>query len=566
MNLYALPYSATEILASALAVAAAIGVWKRRSRPGGLVATIALASCAWWCFWHGISLEVPTLQGKIAIAWLWYAGVASSAWCLFVFSLQYARPGARWRWQFMVAAAIVPVVTCLFVWTNAWHHLYWTRTFLDTTSAPFPLLGSDRGPAGILLSTVNQGVILLAAINLLWFGLSTRGIYRRQLLLVVVGIALPLAANILFFAGRTPYKNLDFTPLTLTVGVTLWSWAIFGERLLDIMPIAQQTIVDGLSDAVFLVDQEGRVAYLNRAAQALTMAGKSVLGQPLATVLPELSRLAADWTTSLSQRRELTLGQEPRRFDVAVVQLADNGRSRGQALVLHDISNRGRADLLQHSNQHIIAAAEKVRREIADMLQSTVQAKLRAASSELSGYQSRWSTSDVEVRELGAIRDQIERVAERDVDEASAVLNPGLLSLLPAIEDLRRTFETFFEVEVLTTPELKLEDSQTSGRLAPSVSLLAFRVVEEGLSNAAKHAHASRVVVQLSLDDEALRVTVQDDGAGFDPAALQAGLGLTSIGGRVNSYRGAWHLAPSPVRGTTLSVDIPVAATPRKAP
>jgi PAS domain S-box-containing protein len=99
------------------------------------------------------------------------------------------------------------------------------------------------------------------------------------------------------------------------------------------------------------------------------------------------------------------------------------------------------------------------------------------------------------------------------------------------------------------------------GRLPSDVEILLFRIIQEALANCAKHAHASRVILELQHDCEHADLIITDDGVGFDPDALIAtgrkpGLGLLTMGERAEFAGGEFRLESRPGQGTRISVKI----------
>src|SRR5579883_1955484 len=92
--------------------------------------------------------------------------------------------------------------------------------------------------------------------------------------------------------------------------------------------------------------------------------------------------------------------------------------------------------------------------------------------------------------------------------------------------------------------------------LGPSISLAAYRIVQEGLINAVRHAHASRVEVELRADPRVLLVTVSDDGVGLPEDWSRPGhFGLRGLGERVRHLGGTLTLRNRDRRGTLLAVE-----------
>jgi signal transduction histidine kinase len=100
-------------------------------------------------------------------------------------------------------------------------------------------------------------------------------------------------------------------------------------------------------------------------------------------------------------------------------------------------------------------------------------------------------------------------------------------------------------------------------RLAPEVEVCGYRIVQEALTNVARHAQASLCRLYLQRLPYTLLITVEDNGRGFDPRRLETanprrGLGLVGIRERASGLGGTFRLESSPGRGTRLSVELPV--------
>ncbi len=142
-------------------------------------------------------------------------------------------------------------------------------------------------------------------------------------------------------------------------------------------------------------------------------------------------------------------------------------------------------------------------------------------------------------------------------------LRPPLLEergLIPAIRETLARFGTEHGV--------RTEFSGTIGTEIPAdLETLAYRVVQESLSNAAKHSQATHVTVAVETDQVQLRVEIVDDGVGFDNARarefLQMGrVGLASMRERVELASGTFVVRSTPGRGTTIVATLPVDISP----
>jgi signal transduction histidine kinase len=93
------------------------------------------------------------------------------------------------------------------------------------------------------------------------------------------------------------------------------------------------------------------------------------------------------------------------------------------------------------------------------------------------------------------------------------------------------------------------------GRLAPDTESTIYRLVQEALTNAAKHAGAERVRIEVARVNGTVEVLVEDDGCGFDPGAPTTGLGLVGMRERVELTGGRLEIRSQP--GTRVSARLP---------
>ena len=102
-------------------------------------------------------------------------------------------------------------------------------------------------------------------------------------------------------------------------------------------------------------------------------------------------------------------------------------------------------------------------------------------------------------------------------------------------------------------------------RLDPPLEIGLYRIAQEALNNVVKHAHAKEVAVQIVRDETNIRLTIEDDGEGFELRNLSVtragkrGMGLPSMRERVLSFNGTLSIDSTPLHGTEIAVEIPLA-------
>jgi signal transduction histidine kinase len=111
-----------------------------------------------------------------------------------------------------------------------------------------------------------------------------------------------------------------------------------------------------------------------------------------------------------------------------------------------------------------------------------------------------------------------------------------------------------------------VDNELDSVRLPESIETAGFRIVQQALTNVARHAHAHRVAITLTRALDEVEVTVNDDGAGFDVAGARAraeageSLGLLDMRETASLAGGTFSLTSSVGRGTTIRARFPLAA------
>jgi signal transduction histidine kinase len=103
-------------------------------------------------------------------------------------------------------------------------------------------------------------------------------------------------------------------------------------------------------------------------------------------------------------------------------------------------------------------------------------------------------------------------------------------------------------------------------RHIPELETAIYRIVQEALTNATKHGHAGRAIVEIHEDGETVHVEVRDDGSGFDTSADTFGFGLLGMRERVELLDGTLQVESSPSAGTTVRANFPVQRRASAAP
>jgi signal transduction histidine kinase len=232
------------------------------------------------------------------------------------------------------------------------------------------------------------------------------------------------------------------------------------------------------------------------------------------------------------------------RFTSSDLRLAEQFALRASIAV--DLSQRVARDSLRH----VVAGQEVERRRLARELHDETGQALTSILLGLRALEE--ANTGVDVDELRGLV-----VATlQDVRRLAVQLRPKALDdfgLVPALERLAQTFSESSGIRV------QLEARIGDERLPTEVETTVYRIVQEALTNVVKHAEAREVSILLVRRDGMLTAVVEDDGGGFDSAAVRTdSLGLEGMRERVALHDGRLTIESAPGSGTTLRVEVPL--------
>jgi len=326
------------------------------------------------------------------------------------------------------------------------------------------------------------------------------------------------------------------------------------------------------SDAVFAKDRDGRYVMINR--KGAWMFGKSVeeiLGQDDTALFERESaeRIMANDRAVMSSGRQTTIegtfdirGVPTTLLTTLTAWYEPRGALRGLIGSAQDVTERRRAergaevqqDRLRSLAPEIVIAEERLRQSLAAELHNGLGQDIALTKMKLSAL--RGSSSTDLCDPLTRIEHLVEQ-ADRSLRSITYRLSPPSLhdlGLVPALRWLAEDLGGRYGLDV------RIEDEGTPAVADDRIRVILFRAVRELLINTATHAGASEARVWLSSEDSTLRITVADEGAGFDAGEVGLpGYGLLSIREQLRHVGGSMRIDSALGRGTTVMLTAPLA-------
>ncbi len=397
MDIEITSYAVIGFIGAAIAVLVAWLAWLRRETPGGKALSVLLMAAAIWAF--GSAMEHATLgiPGQIIWSKFEYLGSESCPVLLLIFALEYNNM-RRWLTRRNVALLfIIPLIVFLLALTNEWHHLIWTSFTPSPAGENLTIYG--HGPAFWIGATGYSYLVMLIGTLLLVRGaLGLPDAYRMQVIMILTATLMPWIVNAIYIAGFSSIPGLEPTPFVVIFSGSLFAWAIYRFRLLDLVPIARHMLIETMNEGMLVLDQQNRIVDTNPAAKKLLGSRVDIkIGKSVAEIFqpwPELKTIFHD--DNPQQRSEFTFGDARGGFiEISLAPVVDwRGQLAGQFVTLRDITDK------RHIQYELESANENLRVKLAEVesLQTTLNE--RAIRDSLTGLYNRRYLDETLEREL----------------------------------------------------------------------------------------------------------------------------------------------------------------------
>ncbi len=330
-------------------------------------------------------------------------------------------------------------------------------------------------------------------------------------------------------------------------------------RVIQRLYLQQKDMLDGMLDwapderrrrAPLLIDREIQPLQMEilRRSDQLRLMNDEQLHETDQALLAQFGELQGHLTRSIV----LALGSGLLLILASMMYIL---RLERQTRLRYDELVRSRGEL-ERLSARLVDAQETERRNLSRELHDEVGQTLGALLVDFGRLSAALGECTPEVK---AMVDQMKSVAERSVRSVrnlALLLRPSMLDdlgLVAALEWQGREISRNSEMEVDVQSENVSED------LPDEYNVTTYRLVQEALNNAVRHSGARNARVRVEQNGKQIRVSVNDDGRGFDPARSR-GMGILGMEERVRRLGGRIEFHSEPGRGTTITAELPIEA------
>jgi len=327
-------YSAALMVAGITCLITGLIILQTRRKASGAIPLMVLTfALSWWdltysLFWAKAPAPYPNF-------WLYvtFIGAVIVPTALLAFAIQLSGSENWLKPPLLAGLCIEPILVLALLFTDPWHGLFFAGK--ETHNIGMLL---DAGPVYWTHIIYSYLLALISCIILIRRFTRTAGIYRQQLSVILIGIAIPWLNSFIFIFGLSPFPNADNTPLSFTVAGLAFAYALIRYRLLDVLPIARHVLIESMEDGVIVLDAHNRLVDINPAAQQVIATSR--IGESVETALSAWSDVIKAFYDVNETRVEVPIGNPPRNYlDLKISPLYDGRHSFiGRLVVWRDIT------------------------------------------------------------------------------------------------------------------------------------------------------------------------------------------------------------------------------------
>ena len=309
---------------------------RRPFTPGSIPLMVFLLAMCWWdisygIFWGGVMKPSPYFWLDIS-----YIGVVIVPATFFIFAMQISGRQEWLKTPLLIGLYVEPLLVLILMWTDPWHNLFFAGKRLLNTGMIL-----NAGPVFWGNVVYSYLLLLITFILLVRRFMTTSGIYRRQLGVVIAGAGVTWLNSFIFVTGLSPFPNADNTPFSFTIAAFAFAFALLRYRMLDLVPVARDTLIEGMSDGVLVLDTNNRIVDMNPEAEKLLSASSAgTIGRPVEEVFSPWAELVKTFVDVNQTRVEVPTSSDSNTYlDLQISPLFDKRKNFiGRLVVWRDIS------------------------------------------------------------------------------------------------------------------------------------------------------------------------------------------------------------------------------------
>ena len=536
-------------------------ILKNRRRNGGTAFIITLLFSSLWCVGTVMEINASDFESKLFWAKMGFPAYTFGPLAFLIMALQITDLQHWTNRKKIILLCIIPVITVILVWTNDFHRLIWQHVYMNTDGT----LTRKWGLWFWVHATYSDGLNLFSVFLLIQFLRSKAPLYGRQFRCLALSMVFVMGVNATYVLGIGP--NLDLTPIACGIANLSIIWALFRNKLFDIVPIARNRVMENMTDGIVLLDFKNRIVDMNPSASYIFHCEAA----------PNIGRNASDFFAKWPALQEpvmedgecvkfeYKLNKEYRYYETSCLPIKNERENLlGKLLIIRDVTEKKMTeDKLLQQQQEIAVKEERERmaRDLHDNLGQIlgfVNVQTQAIREYLKHDQ--LQTADRCLERLTEVAQEAHNTVRETITTMRGKMTIKEKKKSDFFMELDRQVSLFeqshgitAEIDYTGADSFELNNSRTTVQV--------LNIIKESLNNIIKHSGASAVKIMFEEICDGLNISIIDNGCGFDIENTVSNrvikYGLLFMQERTAEIGGCFNLHSEIGKGTTIKIQIP---------
>ncbi len=596
-------YVLTAFTGAAISLTVAVYLGRQSVVVAGKTVAILLAAASVWLLFVGLHETSSDIDTKVLLTKFQYLGTVIVPPAMLAAVLQYSGLGYLVTARNVILLMIVPLITLLLVWTFPLHELYWQ----EVVWRPAPddnILDYRRGPLFWVWIAYAYLSLLIGTVLLIYYLRGTSSVFRGQYFVLFIAIIGPWISNVAYLLDLSPWPGIDTTAFGFLVTGLALSWGVLRLQMSNVIPLARRSILESMTDAIFVMDAQGKLVDLNPAAQRtvgsyIQRDPETLIGDPAAEAFDALPALSLEVQRAIGQpsyqrNTEINLGTD-QISDFQNLRLSPvidpAGSFLGTLIELRDMNSLRQAEVDRLNLESELRQARKL--ESLGVMAGGVAHDFNNLLTGILGHaelaERKLPDDSTAIPHLKKVQD-ISGLAAELCDHLLAYSGKGQLDMrVLSINDIIRDVVSLSAISGTKSVQISFSvddalpmvsaDATQMRRLLLNLVINATEAIGEATGNITLSSERrSLSETDISSLDVGARLpagdyvvlTVSDTGVGMDAATIERifdpffttkftgrGLGLSAALGIIQGHKGGLMIESQPGSGTTFQIFLP---------
>ncbi len=510
------PYIIVLFLSFSILISLSIYGWHYKENIGVKEFVLAMLASAWWVFCQGFELMAATLPIKLFWANIEYIGAGLSTFAYLMLAMRFSGKDKFLTKRNIGFILMIFAVFFGLVFTDTYHGLMRRNFSLNVSSIPYTI-DKEYGALYPLYLLFTYSINVTSLLLLFITALKKDAIYRKQATILLLGLGIIALSNITYILGLAPVKRFDLAPALFGLSGSVIFWGIFHHKLLNIMPVARDLLVERMSNGVVVSDRSNVIIDINHSAVTMLHLDKEEM---IGRNIDEIPFLVKHFPIDITKEQQTTIRYEYEDkmfiYELNTLPFKDKKEKRaGTLYMLNDITEQRKnieEIIQQQKTLSVMNERERLGRELHDGL-GQMFGYVNAQAQTVKEYM----VQQKNIQAMEKLEDliRVSRDAHGDIRE--------YILEMRGIAPKNRSFSVTLKQYAINISEkhgisieIYFDDNLPPNFPDEEKGIQLLKIIQEALNNTRKHAGTCSVTISFITKENAVEIKIADNGKGFD--------------------------------------------------